>query len=447
MTLDLTNKRDFYYKIFNISFPIVVTSLATIALHLVDTLMISTLSKEAVSAVSLSLKIMFVLFMIVQATNGSMRIFVSRFLGKKDRKSMMSVFLYSLKFNVLVSVFYIAIIKLFSKNILSIFSTNEIYLKYGHEYLNIVLFSYFFMSITLTFYSYFKAIGRTYKLMFFSIITVALNTILNYGFIFGNLGFPALGIKGAAIATLISRIIELCLLLSYLIYKEKKFIVKLLSNHKLSYKNKKNFFEIAVPKILGDISWVFGINIITYLYAQTGIVKFALIAYISIFQDLILTFFNGLNTAFAMILNIKIGEKNNFKNYIKEFIKITFVISFLLSIILFLNINNILSLFDLNQQELIIFKYMLIVLAAFTVIRGIERYLVLGLLDASGDSLYVFLIDSFCMYFITIPMLIVALKVFNANILYLYIISTLRYGFRLIFDITRVRKRNWIKEI
>ncbi|MCT4612481.1 MAG: MATE family efflux transporter [Clostridia bacterium] len=446
MELVLDNKKDFYNKMFKIAIPVILMSLATIGLNILDTIMINSLGKEYVAATSMSNKFMFILYMLVSALNGSLNIFISRHLGKGDEKHAVSALGHVIKINKVLSVIFIILALMVPRQILSMYNQNPMFLDIGVNYLKIASFSYFFMTISLTMATGLKAEGKTYNMMYVSIFALMINTLLNYLLIFGNFGFPMMAEKGAALATVVARVVE-CILL-FNVFK-KNFNVIDVFKHKMEEHIRKNFYKLAVPKLVGDIFWVVGVNVMAIMYTNIGITGAALFALISPLEDFTMAFFTGMNVSYIYALNIKIGEKKfgELKRLIIEFLKITIILSIVLTIIDILFGNVLISLYSLSAADTATLKNMVIIFIAAILMKGIEKTLCLGVLDAAGDCWFVFYADMIAMWFFTMPAIYIIGYVYKLPFEYIYASHIMRIGVRLIFILARLKSKKWIMDV
>ncbi|MGB4438950.1 MAG: MATE family efflux transporter, partial [Sedimentibacter sp.] len=217
----LTKKDNvFLTTLFVIAFPVVIQNIISIGLNMVDTVMVSGLGEYAISAVGLANRIYFIFTTICFGIYSGASIFIAQYWGAKDKDSIKKVFGIDIIIGSVLSIIFSLAVFLFREQIMRIFIDDVQVIELGSKYLKIVSFSYFFTAISFAFSFNSRAIHKLKMPTIINAIALLINTFINYLLITGNFGFPALGVEGAAVATLIARVFEFIALL-FFIYKDK----------------------------------------------------------------------------------------------------------------------------------------------------------------------------------------------------------------------------------
>ena len=206
-----TEKNVFYQKLIALVFPIAIQNLMTALVSASDALMLGFLDQTALSSVSLATQVQFVLNLFFSALTIGTTVLAAQYWGRQDRESVEEVLCIALKLSFLISMVFFMAAFFFPRVLMQIFTNEMPLIEAGIPYLRIVSWSYIFMGFSQIYLCIMKNSGRTTKSTVYSSSALVLNILLNAILIFGLLGFPQMGIAGAALATTISRAVELFL--------------------------------------------------------------------------------------------------------------------------------------------------------------------------------------------------------------------------------------------
>ncbi len=187
-------------------------------MNLIDTIMIGRVSKDALAAVGLANQVFFLMILLAFGINSGVSVYIAQFWGKKDVKNIRKTIGVGLTGGLIVSMFFFLVSFLFPVQVLELFLKETNVVRIGADYLRIVSVSYIFTAITLTYSVASRGVEQARLPMVVSSVSIVVNTVGNWILIFGLFGLPAMGAKGAAIATLIARVFEMLMLL-FFIYK------------------------------------------------------------------------------------------------------------------------------------------------------------------------------------------------------------------------------------
>ena len=206
------NEKTFLKRVLTLSIPIIIQQFIQAALNMVDTIMIGKLGSDEIAAVGIANQVFFIVMMVIFGLNSGISVYIAQFWGRKDTSNIRKTMGVSLSLGLIVGIVFCLVAVIMPKQIMSLFIDNENVINLGVKYLKIIAFSYIFTAVSLSFHVVSRGIGKTAMPMVVSAIALSVNTILNYALIFGNFGMPRLGVEGAAIATVIARILEFVLM-------------------------------------------------------------------------------------------------------------------------------------------------------------------------------------------------------------------------------------------
>jgi len=238
--------------------------------------------------------------------------FTAQLWGNKDIKSLRKVLGLCLVMSLVTAGLFLFLCEIFPARIIGIFTVDPQVIALGSEYLDIFAWSFLFFSITSGYAAVLRSVGEVKLPMLVTVIALALNIALNYVFIFGAFGIPAMGIRGAAISALIARVAECLGLVSITYWKKYPVAAKIreLLGFNLGFCVK--IFNPVFPVILNELMWSLAITIYSVVYAHIGTPSIAAMNIIGTVDNLALAPFMGLSSAIAIICGHKIGsgEKN-----------------------------------------------------------------------------------------------------------------------------------------
>jgi len=344
-------EKNFYKAMLAIALPITLQNLISSSLNMVDTIMIGRLGETEIAAVGLANQIFFLFALLLFGTNSGASIFVAQFWGKKDIVNIRRVLGIALASGTIISLIFASAAFIAPNFILSIFTEDMEVIHLGSQYLRIVSFSYFITAISFSYGISSRSIGEAKLPMIVSAVSLVANTILNYLLIFGNLGFPAMGVRGAALATLMSRAIEVSLLLWVIYRKGDVLAAKVHELLDLSYEFVSKFFKTTTPVILNEGLWSLGMVMYSIAYARIGTGAIASIQIANTVQNIFMGITMGLGNACAVMIGNQIGanQEETALTYAKRFAKLGPSLGLVLGILLLILASNVLNLFNISE--------------------------------------------------------------------------------------------------
>ncbi|MCD6321715.1 MAG: MATE family efflux transporter, partial [Clostridiales bacterium] len=416
---DLTQNKSLIPKILKIGLPIAIQNFVGTALNLVDNMMIGTQGEAALAAVSLSNRIFFILIITLFGVYSGLGIYSAQYWGKKDIVSIRKIMGIAFTLGLALSTIFTIGTVLFPTQILSLFSRDAIVLEKGTNYLSIAAFTYIPVAITYVYSYASRSVHRTKFPMAASIVALSINTFLNYLLINGNLGAPELGVRGAAIATLTARIIELILLI-IIIYKSKEH--PLAGHIKDFFSFTKNMFtkvlKTAIPVIINESAWSIGVSVYFIAYGFLGTAAIAAAQVSLTISDLIWAFLIGMGNATAVIVGNEIGAGKlaNAFTIAKKLIKMEFIASLFLAIIYTTIGYGIVGWFGLSQETMQLAIKCIFINAAFIPVRLLGFVYIVGILRSGGDTKFCMLLELSMVWLMGIPLAFFAVLVLKLPI-------------------------------
>jgi putative MATE family efflux protein len=440
--------RHFYKRLFAISLPIVLQQLLTSSLQLIDNLMVGDLGELAIGSVSVVNQLYFVIILITFGALGGAGIFTAQYFGSKEEEKLKQTFRFKLITALILVVLSIVVFSVLGEYLIGFFTDNQVTIAGGMDYLNIVKWSMLPWAFSIAISTTFREIGTTKPLLWITLGAIITNTVLNYLLIFGNFGFPNLGIEGAAYATLASRVVEFLLMFVLLIRKGKIFNTKIKDVFKIDALILKAIFIMALPLLLNEFFWSMGQTMFLQSYSTRGDSALAAMNITNAISQLVFVTFGGIGTGIAVMVGNTLGmnqlevAKDNAKKVIAFAVAFAFVTGMMLFVLSFF----ILDLYDITETTKRIAQYNIRINAIFIPVFSfnVSMYFTLR---AGGDTRSTMLMDSGYMWVVQVPLIFLLARVTNLNVIMLFLIVQLLELPKSVFALSRYRKENWVRNL
>ncbi|MDG3087946.1 MATE family efflux transporter [Vibrio hannami] len=442
------SKGDFIRRLIAIALPIALQNLMFSSRGLVDVLMLGQLGEADVAAVGVASRAMFVTTIMLVGVNMGGALLTAQYWGAGDKKGVKEstaltwVIANSFALLTVVGFFF------FSEPIMKLATDSEQVIQLGSEYIVITSFSMIAVACISSMAVGLRAMHQPGVSTFFSGIGILSNVFLNWVLIFGNLGMPALGIKGAAIATVLSGAIEVICVYSY-IYSKKHLLAfgtKELAN--IFDTNKvRRFLKLSLPTTFNFFAWAAGIFSYHALMGQTGVQGLAALSVMTPVDQISFSFLIGTSNAAAVLTGNSIGAKQYDAVYYQAIglLVLSILVGIAISILLYFAQGPILSAFTaLTPETRALADKFILILCAGMIIRSVPITLVVGVLRAGGDVKYCLYQDLTTQWLIGIPLTAVAAIFMGAAAEVVYAMFLIEEAIKCFSCIQRLRSKKWI---
>jgi len=250
--------------------PVTIQQLINNLFNMVDNLMVGSLDVNglAMSAVTVANRPFMIFFGVFFGMSGAAGLMISQFYGAGDKRTCQGLFSLQMIIGLVASLIFGAVLCLFPEQVMRIFVSDPHTIELGVQYLRIIWLSYIPVAVSNTCVFSLRSLGQNRMSMVVSLVAMAVNAVCNYVLIFGHLGFPAMGVAGAAVGTLISRLVEMTIYLVMLARKRTIFNLNLAAFRWVKAAHVKAFFLRALPLISNELLWTCGMNIYFWSYAR-----------------------------------------------------------------------------------------------------------------------------------------------------------------------------------
>jgi len=442
----LFGDKKFLNTMLKLAAPIMLQNLIFSSLNLVDGVMIGQLGESAVAAVGIANQIFFLVSLLFFGIGSGSAIFAAQYWGRKDTERIQSVLGLSLLMSISGAVLFSLVAILLPVQVISIYSKDPAVISQGSVYLQIVAFSYVVTAITNSFAFVLRSTENVKLPLLTSLVALSLNTLMNYGLVLGNFGLPSLGVKGAAIATIVSRLIEVVLLLLIIYRRKLPVAAKLPALLNFKILSIKKFFNTTLPVIATEIIWSFGITTYNMVYARIGTESIAAVNIAGTLDRIIFVVFIGMGNACAIMIGNRIGAQENelATDYAKKYLLLGAIGASALGLIMFLFVTPLLSFYKVSAATIDLTVKLISLMALSLPVRSLNLILLIGVLRAGGDTRVAFFIDAGSVWVVGVPMAFIGAYVLGLPVHWVYLMVLADEAVKLVFGLYRFFSQRWI---
>ncbi|WP_026672702.1 MATE family efflux transporter [Alkalihalobacterium bogoriense] len=429
--------------------PFVLHMLISNSFSFIDTLMIAGLGEVAVAAMAAAGQFTFVLGMILSASYG-ITAFITQFYGKGDMENVHKALGLMLVTAFVVSTMAAMFIYFFKQSLLSIFFTNDQAIWYGIEYVSIIVFVFVLNSVKDAYGHTLGAIGKVKVNVIIGLIGMAINTGLNYLLIYGHWGFPRLEVKGAAIATLVSTLITIIVLLGF-IYGGKYYInAPFRTMFAFDWRFVKKVYRTTLPIVLHEGIWSVGNMMYAVAFGYLGVAALAVYQLARTFNNYFMMGIFG----FSYAAKVMIGKKLSLEDpteaieNAKKFTRLSIYSAITVSLIIIIANPYIVSLFsNLSEEVQATFRNVLYIQAVVLPVYFLNNIWIVGLFRTGGDNVYSMKLVMFTTWFIALPLVYFGAVVMKWPIELVYIFFALEEVSKACIGYFRFRSNKWANNL
>ena len=450
----LLNDKTFWKNTLKIAIPVAVQNLLFSSFTLVDTIFVSRLGDVSLSAVGMASQWSFLMSLVMFGICSGTGVFVSQYWGINDRKSIHKTMGIAISIAMILSVSFFLFSFAFPRGVISIFNKNAAVLSEGSKYIKTVCFVYPALALSDVLSIVLKSTERAKLPMYTSVVTTGLNIFLDYCMIFGKLGFPEMGVRGAALATVISSWVGVLFILLVSGIEKNILITSPKNAFSFGLKDLKVFFTKALPVIINESLWGLGTFVFNVIWANMGYEYYASVTILKTFENMSFVFFAGFCSASSVLIGKSIGMgriKRGIEDS-KRFIIIIPFVSLIVGATAIIFREQIVNLFDMgnNISDLTLqtAKMMILIYSLDMPFRMLGFTFIVGIFRSGGDTFSAAKYDLGALWLSAIPATLIAVYVLKLPFLVCY---TLMFVFedivKLIFSAFHYKKLKWIKPV
>lgn len=439
-------KRSLRKEIVRLAFPIALQQFMTALVGACDAIMLGKLSQDAMSAVSLATQVTFVFNLFMFAFMAGENMFVAQYYGKGDYTGISQVFSLVTKICGCIAVVFLAGTLFFPEQLMRILTNEETLIVLGSEYLRVIGISYVFSGIAQIFLAIMKNCGAVNMSTLINGVMVILNIALNAVFIFGLSGFPKMGIKGAALATVLATVVQFLWSVGYVLCRIRAVKFSLRSCEKKLFGR---FWQKTVPLLINNLAWGIGFSMYSVIMGHLGTDAVAANGIANISKNLVVCFCLGLGNAGSIIVGNRLGaDRLQEAKEVGETLTRTAIIAGIVSGLVLIALSPFITkMVDLTPTARGYLQKMLLISSYYIAGKSVNCMTIGGIFAAGGDSKFGMLCDSVTLWCIIVPLGCICAFILKLPVMVVYFVLNLDEIIKLPVVYKHYKKYKWIKNL
>ena len=447
----LIGSKGFYKMVLAICIPIVIQNGFTNLASLLDNIMIGQLGTLSMSGVSITNQLLQVFNVTIFGAMSGPGIFMAQFYGKKNKEGVENCFRIKLIIGIIITLLAIFLFYTFGQQLISLYlndnpQDNLKTLNYGMDYLKIMIIGLIPFVITQVYSSSLRETGNTVLPMIASVVAVIVNFCINYILIFGHFGFPQLGVTGAAIGTVVSRVVEMSINIvgGYRnTYLKEAMVLK-----KVPLSLTKEMLKRGLPLLCNEILWSISIALISQSYSTRGIIAVAAINITTTVTNFFMIVYYAMGNSISIVVGQQLGagEIEKAKDYDLKMLFMNFVMCLAIGIVLF-NVSSLIpQIYNTSLEVKALASQLLKIAACMLPIISIY-YSSYFTMRAGGKTFLTFLFDSGYTFVFTFMSALLLTRLTSLPILTIYLLVQCVDIPKATLGLVLVRKGIWVHNI
>jgi MATE family, multidrug efflux pump len=440
---------EYFFEVRKIALPIIVQQFTFSALNMLGVILVGQKGEVAVAAVGLAGQIAFLLNLVHFGIISGAAMFTAQFWGRHDIPNLRRVLGLCLILSITASLIFFGLAQLLPHQILGIYSKDKAVIQLGADYIRTFSWTFLFFAVTFSYSLVMRSTGNVITPTLISVVALTLSTVLSYGLIFGELGLPELGIRGAAVAAVIARALE-CLTLISVTYLQKSPVaatIRELTDFDAAFIRR--VIRPLLPVILNELFWSLGVTTYNIIYGRMGTSSFAAMNIVSTIEQVAFVVFIGISNATSVLVGNRIGAGKDEQAYLYagRSIGLGILGGFLIGTLLQFVKLPILSLYKVSPDVIENAGFIMNVITLFLWIRVSNMTIVVGILRAGGDTRFSLFLDGMIIWLVGVPMAYVGAFVFHFPVYLVYLCAMSEEATKWLLGILRYRSRKWIHNL
>ena len=449
--------RTFYRALLAVAVPIIIQNSITNFISLLDNVMVGQIGTEQMSGVSIVNQLLFVFNLCIFGALSGAGLFGAQFFGNKEYENLRHTFRYKIIISLVICAGAIGLFLVAGEPLISLYlheggETGDLALTlaYAKKYLAISLFGLFPFTVTQIYASSLREVKHTVPPMAAGIIGVCVNLMLNYVLIFGKLGAPAMGVEGAALATVISRFVEcICVITwTHLHTKECPFIVGVYRSFHIPRKLVRSITITGTPLLLNETLWAAGQAMLLQCYSLRGIATVSAMNISSVAFNTFSVLYFSMGTTIAILVGHRLGEGDleGAASDAKKMIAFSTLLGVISGILIAICSLFFPDLYNTTDEVRALASSFIITVAVSAPIQAIlnASYFTLR---SGGKTLLTFLFDSAYVWCFTIPLSYCMIRFTTLPVEWVYFMCYNSDIIRCIIGIVLVRRGIWLNDL
>ena len=442
-----TVNRQFYKKLTIVGIPMVIQQVIAVTLNLADTIMVGKVGENALAAVGAANQIYFIFGVVLFGVFSGAAVHAVQYWGIRDLVSLRKIIGIDYTVCVVLAVPAIIFVYFAAPFLIGLFADEPEVIELGTKYLHIACFTYIFAGLTFVISYNSRAIQDVKVPTIINGGAILLNILFNYLLIYGNFGFPKLGVEGAAIATLIARVAE-CIAMHLSVYLRKEYPLKAKLGEMLSYSRElfTGVMKTAIPVILTEGLWAVSVSCIFAAYGKISAAAFAVSQVAMTVTDFFQTVYFGLGNASAVLLGEVLGQgkKKLTYQYSRNILKITWCLNVIMTAAIILMREPIANIYNFEPETTEMLMKALLVYAIAMTPKMLSYMMICAIFRPGGDTMFCMYVDVGFNVGVQIPLAYISVLVFNLPLHWAMAVVAIADAVKIVICYYRYFSKKWM---
>ncbi len=441
-------KKEFQKELFQIAIPVTLQCLMQSSFSVVDQLMTGQLGSTSITGIGLGGKFASIYSVMIAAAASVAGIMIAQYIGKKDDKETGRSFYTNLAVSLILAAVFTLLSTMIPSRILGLYTNDGTAIQKGVEYLRIYALSFLPVAVTSILSVYLRCVRAAKVPLYGGIFASIANTVLNYILIFGKAGLPAMGVKGAAWASVISQLSGCILTVIFFFFLYRKNTWKIPFEISMDKVSMKQYAVILMPLLVCEFFWSLGENVYASIYGHVGTKAFAAMTLTNPLQALVIGALSGVSQAAGVMIGKRLGADDRERAYqdSKRLMYTGFACSILLSVLVFAFKKYYVLIFNVEDDVKQTTRYLLTAYALVAPVK-VQNMILGGILRSGGKTTFVLWIDIIGTWLFGVPLGLLTAFVFHLPIAAVYFVLSMEECIRLIISLVIFRQKKWMQTL
>lgn len=441
--------REFFASLLTITVPMAVQNFVMSSINMTAVVLIGQLGETSVAAFGLANQIFFLLQLVLFGVMSGSAIFTAQLWGTRNVASIRKVLGLALTLGLTAASIFFVLAELIPEGLMAIYSEDPAVVSEGAAYLRIFAPGFLLVAVTFCYAAVLRSIGQVRLPVIVSTSALVLNLGLSYVLIFGKLGFPALGLRGAATAALVARLVECVSLLFFVVHLRLPLSARLSELFGFDWPFVVRVLKPVLPVVVNEFLWSMGVTTYNIIYARIGTEAIAAMNIAGTIDNLAMVGFFAIANAGAILIGNLIGAGKTERAYRTAgwTLRVVLLFSLLMGGVVILISPALLSLYKVSPEVIENARRVLMMIALFIWVRASNAVLFLSILRSGGDTRFALFLDGFIIWAVGVPLAAVGAFVFHLPVYWVYLLIMSEELSKFFLALWRFISRKWIHNL
>ncbi len=442
-------KKNFYKTVCKIAIPVILQNLITMGVNLMDTIMLGSYGEVQLSGSSLANDFINIFHILCMGMGGGAAVLTAQYWGAGDIPSLKKSVTIMLRFCLGIAAAFTLVTFFCPEFIMGIFTTEADVIEKGVLYLRISAFCYVFMGLSLTLSIVLRSVRQAKVPMYMAIAAFFVNIFFNWVFIYGKLGAPEMQIEGAALGTLIARIVEAGILVVYLLKFDTKIKYRVKDFFAKCGDLTKTYFRYSLPVIGSDGLLAVGNSMVAIIGGHISKEFVAANAIISLVVRMTTVFNQGISIASSTLTGNTLGKGDKDRAYSegKSMIFLSFCAGLFAAVLVLCLSPWIVGMYNITAETKAIAMQLMYAMIIMVVFQALQSVTTKGVLRGGGDTLFLMVADVLFLWCASVPLGYFVGLVWKLSPFWVYIALKIDWVIKSLWCLYRFKTRKWMRVV